>query len=698
MAGRGLGGLFVTLFADTSKFSKDIQGAGRQIKTFGSDGLKVSNAFSAGFKGAMGAATAAIVALGVPLSAGGVILGLKRLVQGAADAGDNFAKMSTRVGVSVETLSALSHAAGLSGSSMEDVEKGLRTVSQRLVDADQGLAEAKRSFEALGISIRDGEGNLKAADAVLFEFADKMKGLATETERTALAQELFGRAGTGLLPMLKDGSAGLREMMDEAKALGITWSGPTAKAAEDFNDSLTRLGGAFTGVKNLIARELFPVLTPLIDRFKDWVVTNRELIGMRVAEFMRGLLAAAVALAPAMQTVFLFFKNTAVIAAGLLSSSLALSMKSLKELGAELNANTRNLEKNAAAFDTVERDVRTFGNLVSGLSLDAANKALLDQKKRLESYRADLLLAARAQFAVQDAKEALERALKETSGTKKAARAVSEFDLDVEDAFRSVELLDEAVEDLTEAFRHQEPAVDLLDDAYKRLPGTLDGVRAGLAPVITGFDLGRQAGQAAFQGITDSVFNLAKGLGGLKEVWTSVLDSMLRSVIDFMASKAVNSFLSFVFGAEAGGGGGGGGLLSGLAGSGLASLATSFFTGGASSLATDAGFISENAAGLGALPGIGDVLSPVTKVLKKIPLIGGLFQEGTPFVPRDMLAVVHRGEAVIPAAANPFAGGRAGGDTFNIHIDARGRDMDEDRLAKLIEARIRRIQRARSTG
>lgn len=63
-----------------------------------------------------------------------------------------------------------------------------------------------------------------------------------------------------------------------------------------------------------------------------------------------------------------------------------------------------------------------------------------------------------------------------------------------------------------------------------------------------------------------------------------------------------------------------------------------------------------------------------------------------------MLAVVHRGEAVIPAAANPFAGGRAGGDTFNIHIDARGRDMDEDRLAKLIEARIRRIQRARSTG
>ena len=37
------------------------------------------------------------------------------------------------------------------------------------------------------------------------------------------------------------------------------------------------------------------------------------------------------------------------------------------------------------------------------------------------------------------------------------------------------------------------------------------------------------------------------------------------------------------------------------------------------------------------------------------------FAVGTPFVPADMLAVVHRGEAVIPAAQNPFTGGGGGG-------------------------------------
>jgi hypothetical protein len=50
--------------------------------------------------------------------------------------------------------------------------------------------------------------------------------------------------------------------------------------------------------------------------------------------------------------------------------------------------------------------------------------------------------------------------------------------------------------------------------------------------------------------------------------------------------------------------------------------------------------------------------------------IGGLleqatgisFQQGTPFVPRTMQATIHRGEAVIPAAQNPFAGGGGFGD------------------------------------
>jgi hypothetical protein len=60
------------------------------------------------------------------------------------------------------------------------------------------------------------------------------------------------------------------------------------------------------------------------------------------------------------------------------------------------------------------------------------------------------------------------------------------------------------------------------------------------------------------------------------------------------------------------------------------------------------------------------------------------FDVGTRFVPQDMLAVVHKGEAIIPAAYNPFASGTpqptafqagqggGGGDTINVNVPVTG--------------------------
>lgn len=184
-------------------------------------------------------------------------------VKASIDAADKFAKMSQQVNVSVESLSTLQHAASLSGSSLESMDKGLRRLSTNLLDANRGLKESEESFEALGVGVTDSQGNLRDVESVLLDVADKFSKTKDSTEKTALAMKLFGKSGAELIPLLNAGSDGIRAMQDEARALGLEISGPTARAAELFNDNMERLQKVAQGFVNALAAKGLPVLVKL---------------------------------------------------------------------------------------------------------------------------------------------------------------------------------------------------------------------------------------------------------------------------------------------------------------------------------------------------------------------------------------------------------------------------------------------------
>ena len=64
------------------------------------------------------------------------------------------------------------------------------------------------------------------------KIADKFAVMKDGSEKTALALDLFGRAGAKLIPMLNEGSAGISELQEEARALGIVLGKEDLKAAE----------------------------------------------------------------------------------------------------------------------------------------------------------------------------------------------------------------------------------------------------------------------------------------------------------------------------------------------------------------------------------------------------------------------------------------------------------------------------------
>lgn len=191
----------------------------------------------------------------------GLTASLFAIAKSTSAAGDQFQKMAQRVGVSAQALSELSFAAELSGASIANVETGLKLLSKRMLDANQGLAEASRTFASLNIAITDSSGNLRAADEVFMDAVEALNSLSSETEKVALAQELFGRSGAQLLPLIKSGSDGIEAMRKEAEQLGITFNDLEAQQSADFEDALTRVSSALKGVRNTIGKELIPVLT-----------------------------------------------------------------------------------------------------------------------------------------------------------------------------------------------------------------------------------------------------------------------------------------------------------------------------------------------------------------------------------------------------------------------------------------------------
>lgn len=279
-------------------------------------GAKKAQAVMGGFGRVVGAAALAAGAAVTALAAGTAIA-----LRGYQTEVDKIAKMSRSIGIPVDELSRLKHAAELSGSSLEGVAIGVKKFSKELSEmATMTTGTAARAMRAMGISVNDAAGNLKSMDVLMGEIADKFATYEDGAHKTALAMAIFGKSGADLIPMLNGGSKALRDMKQEADDLGITLDGKTAAATEHFNDNITRLMRLKDAWLNKINETVLPGLIALTDKmveagkkakgFSDTVVAlgiGAKVVGsiaLAVAAVFQGLSSAVVNLTRAIGAFF----------------------------------------------------------------------------------------------------------------------------------------------------------------------------------------------------------------------------------------------------------------------------------------------------------------------------------------------------------------------------------------------------------
>jgi hypothetical protein len=246
------------------KIRAQVDGANKIVEL--NRGLTSVGTTAKGVTGAMRGLTGASAGLSGALGALAPLLsvaGLVGLAKGSLDAGDKMYDLAQRTGVSVEALARFRKAAATSGTDIDAVSKALVKLSKGMVDAAAGSKQQMGAFKALGINIKDSSGQMKSADSVMLEIANRFKAMPDGVAKTALSLKLFGKAGAEMIPMLNMGG-------DAIDKLSVKMTTAFAEKADAYSDKLAMLSGKV----GALGADLLIALLPALDAVTDAVTAG----------------------------------------------------------------------------------------------------------------------------------------------------------------------------------------------------------------------------------------------------------------------------------------------------------------------------------------------------------------------------------------------------------------------------------------
>lgn len=217
----------------------------------------------------------AIAVAAVASAAGAAVFGV---VKSAANYGEHLLVTSQKLGIAIDTLQRLQFAAKLANVGNDELAVSLRFLSKNIDEARHGSKEAQKSFKRLGIDPKTAKVN----EDLLERMAQGFINLKDPAAQIAVAQQLLGRSGSNLLPLLKEGPEAMRKYFKEAGRFGLVTE-EDAKLADEFNDNIERLTLGMGMLKNRIGLALMPAMEKALVRFLDWYDVNRKIIEQRTA-------------------------------------------------------------------------------------------------------------------------------------------------------------------------------------------------------------------------------------------------------------------------------------------------------------------------------------------------------------------------------------------------------------------------------
>lgn len=197
------------------------------------------------------------------LAMAGITAALTAATKGAINTADEIGKMAQKIGTSVKDLSGLAYAGKLADASLEDIQTAFKGLNKAITENSEVL-------QRLRIDRLNADNTLRSSYDVLLDVADAFARAEDGAGKSAIAVDLFGKAGANLIPLLNQGRKGIEDQVKEGEKLGVVFGEQLAKQAEEFNDNLTRLKANLEGIGLTIANSVLPKLNELINKLSQF--------------------------------------------------------------------------------------------------------------------------------------------------------------------------------------------------------------------------------------------------------------------------------------------------------------------------------------------------------------------------------------------------------------------------------------------
>ena len=225
------------------------------------------------------------------LAGAAAVGGLAALTVKSFESADALAKSAEKIGVGTQRLAALNRLAVQAGGSVGGMQEAIVKATKRLGEFNAtGGGAAGIWLKRLNLDTK--ELATLSPDKLFEAYADAIGGMTNRGEQLAAISALMGDESRSLIGLVDQGSAAFQQSQEDVERYALALNGVDSAKIEAANDAIFKVKERFTGVGNVIASKVAPIITALANRFLD-SGTEADVMGNVVDRVMDGIAVGA---------------------------------------------------------------------------------------------------------------------------------------------------------------------------------------------------------------------------------------------------------------------------------------------------------------------------------------------------------------------------------------------------------------------